>query len=40
MFGISALQPMYLCLGGFLCSPVLVLAVVLAVYYSRRQVQR
>lgn len=40
MFGISALQPIYLCLGGFLCSPVLALVVVLGIYSWRRQAQR
>jgi hypothetical protein len=40
MFGISALQPLYLCLGGLLCSPVLALTVVLTLYSARRHAHR
>lgn len=37
MFGIGALQPIHLCLGGMLCSPVFVALVVVAVVSLRRQ---
>jgi hypothetical protein len=37
MFTHAAIQPIHLCLGGFLCSPVVILVIVLAVYQLRRQ---
>ncbi len=37
MFTGSAIQPIHLCLGGLLCSPVFIAVVVVLVYQLRRQ---
>lgn len=37
MFAGSPIQPLHLCLGGILCSPVFVAVVVVLVYRLRRR---